>query len=386
MIHRMQLGSVPAKPHTVFRPEGELAFEHALTRQGFDGAFTLLYHRHPPHWVGSEEDLGEHPGAAEPAHDKTLRRRHFVTPKLPRGGSPFLSRRLLLSSPDLGVWLAHVDRDDETLVADGDGDQLLFVQHGAGRVESPLGVLPFGKEDYVFVPRGLPHRVRIDEPATLLVLQGRSWIDIPAQFRNQLGQLKMDAPYTHRDFRGPEWPDGGPVSLDAPSELVSLRLGRLTRFELPHDLFDVYGWDGQAWPFAFNIRDYQPKTGLVHLPPTIHGTFAGGGFIVCSFVPRMVDFHEQSVPCPYPHSSVDCDEILFYVDGNFTSRRGIDRGSISFHPIGLPHGPHPGTYEKSIGTHTTDELAVMVDTFKPLIPTAHASSIEDTTYNTSWVR
>lgn len=386
MIHRMQLGEVPAKPHIAFAPQGELSFEHCLTRQGFDGAFSILYHEKPPHWVAAEEDLGPHPGLAPQVAPGTLRRQHYKSFEMPRGGSHFMGRKLMLENPDIGVWMVHADRDDDALIANADGDELTFVQKGSGRVESPLGVLPFEAEDYVFVPRWLPHRFRLDGPASMFIMEGRSYIDIPKNFRNHTGQLKMDAPYTHRDFRAPVWPEGGPKSLGAPRRVLTMRDRRVTAFEYAHDLFAIYGWDGQVWPFAFPIRAYQPKTGLVHLPPTIHTTFVGGGFVVCSFVPRIVDFHEKAIPCPYPHSSPDCDEILFYVDGSFTSRKGIDRGSISFHPMGLPHGPHPGTYEASIGTKTTSELAVMVDTFKPLRPTENAAQVEDRDYNQSWMR
>lgn len=386
MIHRLQRGEVPAKPHTAFRPGGRLAHEHCFTREGFAGGFTILYHRDPPHWVESQEDLGPHPGHAEPRWDGPLRRRHFLTGQVAAGGTPFLSRRLLLANADIGVWVARPDRPEETLVANADGDELTFVHAGRGTVVSPLGLLAYGPGDYVYVPRGLPHAWRPEGESFLLLMEGRTWLDVPRQFRNPQGQLRMDAPFTHRDFREPVWPEGGPSSLGAPRRLVVQRGGRLTAFQCAHDPFDVVGWDGAVWPFAFPIRAFQPKTGLVHLPPTIHTTFAGGGFVVCSFVPRAVDFHPEAVPCPYPHSSVDCDEILFYVEGSFTSRRGVGPASVTLHPVGLPHGPHPGTYEASIGTTRTDELAVMVDTEKALLPTDHARRAEEPEYNTSWVR
>lgn len=385
MIHRLQRGRVPAKPHTVFEPDGALAFEHCFTRRGFEGSYTILYHRRPPHWVASEEDLGPHPGAGSAEPLVPLRRSHYLSASIPAGGTPFLSRRLLMGNADCGVWMARPDASEPTLVANADGDELTFVFRGAGAVDSPLGRLRFAAGDYVHVPRGLPHRWLLDGPAELLVTEGRSWIDVPSQFRNPAGQLRMDAPYTHRDFREPQWPDGGPEALGAPRRLVVQRDGRLTAFEMSHDPFDVVGWDGTVWPFAFPISAYQPRTGLVHLPPTIHTTFSGGGFVVCSFVPRIVDFHEKAIPCPYPHSSVDCDEIIFYVDGTFTSRKGIGPGSITLHPTGLPHGPHPGTYEASIGSSRTNELAVMIDTFQPLVPTTNAGAVEDRSYNTSWV-
>jgi homogentisate 1,2-dioxygenase len=386
MIHRLQRGIVASKPHTVLEVDGAVAYEHCYTRRGFDGAYTILYHRKPPHWVRREDALGPHPGAAAAGWDGAVRRRHFRTGELPGGGSAFRSRRLLMGNKDIGVWLARPEHGDDTLVANADGDEMTFVFRGSGTVENPLGVLPFAAGDYVYVPRALPHRWRLDGPAHLLVLEARSWIDIPKQFRNPVGQLTMDAPYSHRDFREPEWPEGGPAVLDAPHTLIVQRRGELTAMECVNDPFDVVGWDGQAWPFAFPIRAYQPKIGQVHLPPTTHITFAGPGFVVCSFVPRVVDFHPRAIPCPYPHSSVDCDEILFYVDGNFTSRRGVEAGSITLHPVGVPHGPHPGRYEASIGAVRTDEVAVMVDTYAPLEPTDHARAVEEAGYNQSWVR
>lgn len=385
MIHRLQRGSVPDKPHTAFEYEGRLAYEHCFTRRGFEGAYTILYHRREPHWVRAEEDLGPHPGAAATSWDGPVRRRHFLTPQLVEGGGPFVGRKLLMANKDVGLWVARPREDDATLVANGDGDELLFVHAGRGRLECPLGTLEFSPGDYVFIPRALPHRIRLAEPAFFLIIEGRSFIDVPRQFRTPAGQLLMEAPYTHRDFREPVWPDGGPEMLQAPRVVTLLRHGRLSRFEYVNDPFGVVGWDGQVWPFAFPIRNFQPKTGLVHLPPTIHTTFAGGGFVVCSFVPRLVDFHERAIPCPYPHSSVDCDEVIFYVEGNFTSRKGVGPASVTLHPIGLPHGPHPGRYEGSIGTTRTDELAVMIDTFSPLLPSDHARAVEAAGYNQSWL-
>ncbi len=385
MIHRLQRGVVPDKPHTAFRVNGALAYEHCFTRRGFEAAYTIMYHAKPPHWVSEEKDLGRHPGFAEASWDGAIRRRHFLGGNVPEGGEPFDARRLVMANRELGVWLARPDRDDSTLVANADADELTFVHHGSGRLESPLGVVRFDQGDYVFVPRALLHRWRLDGPAFFLTLEARSWLDVPHQFRNPSGQLRMDAPYTHRDFKEPAWPAGGPTTLGAPRCARLLRAGQVSEITWTNDPFDVIGWDGQVWPFAFPIRAYQPKTGMVHLPPTTHITFAGGGFVVCSFVPRLVDWHPQAIPCPYPHSSVDCDEVLFYVDGNFTSRRGVGPASLTLHPIGVPHGPHPGRYEGSIGATRTDELAVMFDTFTPLYPTDFARAVEDPGYNHSWL-
>jgi homogentisate 1,2-dioxygenase len=386
MIHRLTRGVIPAKPHTVFEVDGELTFEHCMTRAGFESIYTIAWHRRPPHWVSAEEDLGAHPGWAEPAWSGPLRRCHFLSTDLPAGGTPFLGRRLMVANSDMGVWLVRPAESESTLVANADGDELTFVHAGSGRVECPLGVVPFSAKDYVYVPQGLPHRWVLDEPAHLLMMEARSPLRVPKQYRAPEGQLSMYAPFTHHDFVAPQWPDGGPETLDPPRRLVVQSGGALTAFDLAHNPFDVVGWDGQMWPFAFNILDFQPKTSSIHLPPTVHTTFAGEGYVVCSFVPRVVDFGEGSIPCPYPHSSPDCDEILFYVEGNFTSRKGVGPGSVSLHPRGLAHGPHPGTYEASIGTERTDELAVMVDTFKPLVPTKHAFAVEDRGYNLGWVK
>ncbi len=386
MIHRLTRGVIPEKPHTVFEVDGKLTYEHCVTRQGFDAIYTIQWHRKPPHWIEGEEDLGDHPGWAAPAWRGPLRRCHFLTGGMAEEGTPFLGRKLLMANADVGIWGCRPTDGEPTLVANADGDELTFVHAGTGRIESPLGVLGFGPGDYVYVPQGMPHRWSLDSPAHLLMVEARSALRIPKQFRSPEGQLNMFAPYTHHDFREPVWPDGGPENLGAPRRLVVQSGGRLTAFQIANDPFDVVGWDGQLWPFAFPILAYQPKTGLVHLAPTIHTTFAGAGFVVCSFVPRVVDFHDRAIPCPYPHSSPDCDEILFYVEGNFTSREGVGPGSISLHPRGVPHGPHPGTYEASIGTSRTDELAVMVDTFKPLVPTEHAAAIEDRAYNLGWVK
>ncbi len=388
MIHRLQLGEVPAKPHTVFAPDGgEIAFEHCLTRQGFDGAFAMLYHRHPPHWIESQEELGLHPGFSPTEPYGQPIRRHFMSQQLTADTSQtaLLSRTLLLANPDIGIWFAVANQADPTLGVNADGDELVYVFAGSGVLHTAFGVLKYGKGDYVFIPRGVVHRWEPDtETSRLLIMEGRSWVDLPAQYRNHYGQLKMDAPYSHRDFRAPEWRHH--QADNQPLEVLVKRADHLSRQVYRYSPFDVLGWDGQLWPFAFNINDFQPKTGLVHLPPTIHATFAGGGFLVCSFVPRLVDYHPKAIPCPYPHSSVDCDEFLFYVEGNFTSRKGIGPGSISLHPAGLPHGPHPGTYEASIGSRETNETAVMVDTFKPLLPTLAARGIEEADYQQSWIR
>jgi homogentisate 1,2-dioxygenase len=388
MIDRMQLGLVPPKPHTAFKVDGALAYEECLTRQGFDGAYSILYHRHHParqlEWTVSTR--GWRVPVAAP--EEVLRRRHFLAPRLPAGGRMLDARTALLFNDDVTLLVARPTESDDAWFANGDGDELHFVHEGSGTVESVFGLLPFRAGDYVVLPRGVVHRWKWDAPGFLFTTEAHAQVGIPRQFRNDSGQLKMDAPYSHRDFGRPLWPAAGLASTAAgtPRRLVAKRRNRFSEYLLEHSPLDVLGWDGTVWPFTFAIEKYQPKTGLVHLPPTIHATFSGRGFLVCSFVPRVTDTHPDAIPCPYPHTSVDCDEVLFYARGNFTSRKGVGPGSISLHPAGVVHGPHPGAYEGSIGTVRTDELAVMLDTFAPLSPTPAAVGLEDPQYMASWAR
>jgi homogentisate 1,2-dioxygenase len=387
MIDRMQLGLVPEKPHIVHKVDGALTFEECFTRQGFDGAYSILYHRHHPArttaWSASKR--GWKPPVEASAD--VLKRRHFVTPKLKAGGCLLDARVPLMFNPEVTVLLARPDQSDDVYFANGDGDELHFVHEGFGHVETMFGLLPFKAGDYVHLPRATIHRWVLDGPAYLFTMEATSYVDVPPNFRNPYGQLKMDAPYSHRDFGRPQWPPGGldQACAGGPRTLVVKKGGQFSEYVFPTPIIDTVGWDGFTWPFTFPIEKYQPKTGLVHLPPTIHTTFAGGRFVVCSFVPRVTDTHDQAIPCPYPHSSVDCDEVLFYVRGNFTSRRGVGPGSISLHPAGVVHGPQPGAYEASIGSKKTDELAVMIDTFSPLRVTTLALSVEDPDYMRSWV-
>lgn len=387
MIDWMQAGSVPAKPHTVFKDaEGRLLYEHCFTRQGFEGAFSILYHRHHPSrqtdWRPSKRGWRK-PVAAPP---EVVTRRHYLSPKLNAGGCMLDARVPLLFNGDLTVLVARPDADDDLFFANADADELHFVHEGEGTVETIHGLLPFQAGDYVMLPRGVLHRWTWRRPGFVFTTLGHGFVDIPSNFRNKYGQLKMDAPYTHRDFGRPQWPAEGLAERfrDAPTTVVIKRGDAFHEYDQPHSPMDVVGWDGCVWPFTFAIEKYQPKTGLVHLPPTIHTTFVGNRFVVCSFVPRVTDFHPDAIPCPYPHSSVDCDEVIFYVRGNFTSRKGVGPGSVSLHPAGIVHGPHPGAYEASIGTSRTEELAVMLDTFSPLVPTTAAVEIEDPQYMASW--
>jgi homogentisate 1,2-dioxygenase len=387
MLERLVAGTVPRKHHIALRDaQGQLLWEECFTRDGFDGPYTILYHQRRPHEQRVAAVAHGWPAAvAAPGADaRPLAKRHYRSQALPRaGGAPVDARVPLLFNDDVTLAIAHPSAPDPTYVADADADELLYIHEGGGTVRSPLGDLAFTQGDYVCLPRALPYRLIPSDGAQYwLSMQFAGSVGLLKQWRNELGQLRMDAPYCHRDFKTPHF--RGP--LDEQIRMLHVRRGgRWNAFELPASPLDVVGWDGTVYPWAFPILCFQPRAGLVHLPPTWHGTFGARGALVCSFVPRVVDFHPEAIPCPYPHSSPSCDEFLFYCAGNFTSRRGVGPGSISHHPTGIPHGPHPGSYEKSIGTTRTDELAVMLDTFKPLVPTAAALAVEDEAYHDSFI-
>ena len=384
MIERLVRGEVPAKHHIAFRDaEGRLRHEECLTRAGFDGPYTIAYHLHRPH---AQHLAPARHGwkAPPPAPPRPLAKRHYRTQDLPApGGAPLDARVPLVHNGDVVVGLVTPDREDPVYFANGDADDLYFVFEGGGTLRSPLGDLRFGKDDYVHVPRGLLHRIVPDPgPQRWLSIECLGGVGIPKQWRNEAGQLRMDAPYCERDFRLPEF--AGPQDEGLRDQVVK-RNGAFHGLRHDTSPLDVVGWDGAVYPVAFPILSFQARAGLVHLPPTWHGTFAARGALICSFVPRVLDFHAEAIPCPYPHASVDVDEILFYVRGEFTSRRGVGPGSISHHPAGVMHGPHPGAYEGSIGARTTSELAVMLDCYQPLSATAAALGVEDPSYQESFV-
>jgi len=383
MLDRVQQGEVARKHHTQLRgPGGELRYEECFTRDGFDGPYTILYHLRRPH-LQRPAEVRHGWTSPPPAADQPLAKRHYVSGAIePKGGPAVDAFVPLLANANLTAGVAFPDRPDPVYVADGDGDLLIYVHQGGGVLQSQLGALRFEQGDYVAVPRGMLHRWLPDAKPQHWLWFELDDLHLLRQWRNGVGQLRMDAPYSHRDFRRPVL--GGPVD-EGVRELVVKRGGRWHGFAIDDSPLDVVGWDGTVYPWAFPILAFQPRTSSVHLPPTWHGTFGAKGALVCSFVPRVVDWDPDAIPCPYPHSSPSCDEIIFYCDGNFTSRKGVGPGSISHHPAGIPHGPHPGAYEKSIGATRTDELAVMVDTFLPLEPTAAAVAVEDAGYMTSFL-
>lgn len=393
MIHYHSLGKKPPKPHTSFYEDGKLLMEHCHTREGFEGPFSVLYYRVPPTDENAVERLSINGFCPfEPLAEQPLYRRHIKTQNLTAKGDFLDARRVLLFNADVYMSMVKPTEMSPRFFSNADGDEMYFVNKGTGRFETLFGVLPFKEHDYIQIPRATPYRIHWDGAnPEFFAFEGRGWIDVPKEYRNRQGQITMYAPYSHRDFRIPmELLKYDKASHgDGPYKLVVKRDDTLTVHIHKHFPYDIAGWDGAVYPFAFNIHDYQPKTSTIHLPPTIHVTFAGNEFVICSFVPRKVDYYNRdgskAIPCPYGHASVHMDEILFYVAGNFTSRRGIDSGSISLHPAGIPHGPHPGTYEKSIGTDRTSELAVMCDTYKQLKLTKVAHELEDKDYHLTWV-
>ncbi|MBW3584062.1 MAG: homogentisate 1,2-dioxygenase [Euryarchaeota archaeon] len=403
MIDRMIRGEVPTHHHQALEIDGEggarhkkrrIAYEHCFTRKGFDGAYSILYQRHSParEFLTEPSPLSWRKAEAEPL--VPLRRAHFLSGQVPPAKGWVESRTPLLVNNDIVISVARPMVSDDIFFVNADGDELLFFYSGSATLETPFGIQEVRELEYLWIPKGCPYRLTFTGmepkgggPHHILIMESRDGFSVPKQFRNPSGQLTMDAPYTHRDFGRPDRlvdTAHDPQGSTGPWRVTVKKDDTLT--DRVHDKHpcDVIGWDGYVYPVTFPILEYKPKTGKWHLPPTIHITFAATNAVVCSFVPRKIDYGPDSIPCPYPHSSVDCDEFLFYVRGHFTSRKGVGPGSISLHPMGMPHAPQPGSYEASIGNTETDELAVMIDTFAPLRPTKWALECEDPRYMESW--
>jgi homogentisate 1,2-dioxygenase len=378
------LGKIPRKRHIAFRKaDGSIYHEELVGHEGFTGTSSLLYHTHPPTMVRSVRRLKE--TNYEPDPDKTLKHRHFLTSKAKKGGSPTLDRIPMLFNADIAMLYVEPNQQDEHWYRNAQGDELVYVAKGSGALESSYGMLPYREGDYLVIHRGILHRFVMDKQVEhkLLVMESRGHIRWPKRYRNEFGQLKEGAPYSERDIRRPS--DLTTIDKKGEYPLIVKQYDGLNEVVLDHHPLDVVGWDGYFYPWAFNINDFEPIVGRVHQPPPVHQTFEGDGFVVCSFCPRPYDFDPEAVPAPYNHSNVDSDEVLYYASSEFMSRKGIEFGSITHHPDGIPHGPHPGRAEASIGAKSTNELAVMMDSFRPLRVAKQAMDFEDPKYHRSWV-
>jgi homogentisate 1,2-dioxygenase len=378
------LGTVPRKRHTVFAKEsGGIHDEELVGNLGFGGLQSLLYHIHRPTSLTEIRRVAEIAWAPDP--DRTLRMRHFRAHRLPAAGSsPVTGRTPLLFNREVAISIVRPTETDEFFYRNSQGDEIVFVTEGGGVLESQFGELPFRKGDYLVIPRGVVHRHRLSTGEQIfLVLESSGYVRTPRRYRNEHGQLLEHSPYSERDIRPPA---RLPVH-DEKGEFPILvkKDNALHRVVLDHHPFDVVGWDGFYYPWALNIQDFEPVTGRVHQPPPVHQTFEGDGFVVCSFVPRLYDYHPQAIPIPYNHANVGADEVLYYCNEEFMSRKGIEKGSVTLHPDGLPHGPQPGKVEESIGKKETRELAVMVDTYSPLNVARAVLACEDQDYGRSWL-
>jgi homogentisate 1,2-dioxygenase len=381
MPQYLSRGDIPRKRHTQFRgPDGALHYEEHVSRKGFSGVYSNLYHLRMPTRVARVGQMRpvQLQGAA-----MEHKPRHFRTAKLESAGDPVGGRVALVFNSDMILSKAHITREAEGFYRNGAFDELCYVQQGSGELHTQLGSLPFSAGDYLVVPRGVTQRISLREPLRLLILETRGPVETPARFRNEYGQLLESAPFCERDIRAP---DLGDPAHDAGEQLLTVRTAEgYQDYVLAGHPFDVVGWDGCYYPWAFSIHDFEPVTGSLHLPPPVHQTFQAPGLVVCSFVTRQFDYHPLSIPAPYPHSNVDSDELIFYSWGDFMSRKGIEAESITLHPMGLPHGPQPGKYEDSIGKKGTEELAVMIDTFAPVKVAQGALGVDDSGYALSWL-
>ena len=378
-----KLGQIPHKRHTVFRqPDGSIYHEQLFGTIGFDGMSSLLYHLKPPTIV--KEIRGNKNVAPEIALEKNMTMRSLMGYQVKTKEDYLESRVPVLVNNDCYIELAAPKKSlTEYFYKNADADEIIFIHRGEGKLKTQLGNIDFSYGDYLVVPRGMIYQIDFkNDDNRLFIVQSFHPVYTPKRYRNWFGQLLEHSPFCERDIRPPHELETHPETGDF--------LVRIKKQDVLYDYvygthpFDVVGWDGFNYPYAFSIHDFEPITGRVHQPPPVHQTFETSAFVVCSFVPRLYDYHPQSIPAPYNHSNIDSDEVLYYVDGDFMSRNHIEKGQITLHPSGIPHGPHPGAYERSIGQKETQELAVMVDTFKPLKLTKQALELEDTDYLKSW--
>lgn len=379
-----KLGNIPPKRHTQFRqPDGSLYKEELVSSEGFSNIYSNLYHINAPTRI--KGIIKQEPYGAKRIDDYSLRQTHLNTSKVTNTGDDYLSaRKVLLMNNDCSISVCSpTQRKMDYFYKNAEGDEVIYIHDGKGVLISQFGKLEIRQGDYVVIPRTVIYKLEFEEgPLRLLIIESASPIETPNRYRNELGQLLEHAPFCERDIRPPH-----ELVTDRSKGDFLMKIkkqGYLHHYMYDYSPLDLVGWDGFLWPYAFSIHDFEPITGRIHQPPPVHQTFQARNFVICSFVPRLFDYHPLAIPAPYNHSNIDSDEVLYYAEGNFMSRRGIERGSFTLHPGGLPHGPHPGTVEKSIGAKETHELAVMIDTFKPLYLTTDSLEFLDKNYPMSW--
>lgn len=383
MPYYHKTGSIPHKRHTQFRkPDGSLFAEQLFSTEGFSNDYSLLYHCYPPtQIVKTEPSVNVTPQIAE---EKMLEHRSFEGFSIKPEKDFLKSRKAILVNNDCHVVLAApLQGFEDYFYKNTDADEMIFVHEGNGVLKTLYGELTFGYGDYLVIPRGTIYQFEFATSINrLLIVESFTPIRFPKRYQSRYGQLLEHSPFCERDIRPPQ----NLQTIDKKGDFLvkAKKKGILYGLHYGTHPFDVVGWDGCCYPFAFSIHDFEPITGRIHQPPPVHQTFEANNFVVCSFVPRLYDYHPDAIPAPYNHSNIDSDEVLYYVDGDFMSRKNVTRGMITLHPAGIPHGPHPGAVEKSIGAAATKELAVMIDTFHPLLLTKEALEIENPGYVMSW--
>ncbi len=383
-MHYYSLGQIPPKRHTQFRkPGGGLYCEELFSTEGFSDVYSLLYHCNPPTQI---VQVGEPFNIApRTVHDRQLKHRCLKGFYIQPEDDYLQARKPVLVNNDCKIILAAPRKSmSDYFFKNADADEIIFVHEGSGTLHTMYGKLRFEYGDYLVVPRGTVYQIHFDTPDNrLFIVESAGPVRTPRRYRNEFGQLLEHSPFCERDIRKP-------TDLETHDERGDFlffikKQDTIYPYHYLNHPFDLIGWDGYLYPYAFSIHNFEPITGRIHLPPPIHQTFEGHQFVVCSFVPRLYDYHPLAIPAPYNHSNIDSDEVLYYVDGDFMSRKHVERGMITLHPGGIPHGPHPGAVERSIGAKETRELAVMVDTFRPLLMTEYAAGIEDPDYYKSWL-
>jgi len=384
MPHYQKRGEIPHKRHTQFRkPDGSLYAEELVSTEGFSSIYSNIYHCWPPTAVLFIED--PYSVAPEAAIDKNMQHRAFRGFEIETEDDYLTSRKVVLFNDDVYLSLAAPRKSmKEYFYKNSQADEMVFIHEGSGVLHSVYGSLLFKKGDHIIIPKGTVHQFHFDdEDNRLFITESFHTLNFPKRYMNKVGQLLEHSPFCERDIHGPEKLETHDKKGDF---LVKIkRSDMIFPYHYQTHPFDAIGWDGYLYPYTFSIYDFEPITGRIHQPPPVHQTFETPAFVTCAFVPRLYDYHPESIPAPYNHSNVDSDEVLYYVDGDFMSRNNISRGQITLHPIGIPHGPHPGAVQRSIGKKSTEEYAVMVDTFRPLKLTKEALHIEDETYYKSWL-